>query len=104
MNRPQMWNQFRCCCVRILEQRNHGSAVKKELEQVREWTRDRLQSGAVPDWSWSQHVNLLDAIDALLHDMSVPGAAEEDARMTGGETGRTAKPSRRQAGKPKSLH
>jgi len=56
-------------------------------------------------------VNLLDAIDALLHDMSVPGAAEEDtragARITGGEIGRTAKPlasSRRQPTKTKSFH
>jgi hypothetical protein len=88
----------------LRDQVSRGDVVKKELEQVREWTRDRLRSGAVPEWSWSRHVNLLDAIDALLHDMSVPAAAEESRRR---ETVRTTKPlvsSHRQAGKTKSLH
>jgi hypothetical protein len=54
--------------------------VKRELEQVRIWARSRLQSGAVPEWSWQQHVNLIEAVDSILRDMAVLGAhpAERD--------------------------
>jgi hypothetical protein len=58
--------------------------VKHELEQVRIWARNRLQSGAVPEWSWQQHVNLIDAVDSILHDMAVlnTGLAEPDRRAS----------------------
>ncbi len=58
--------------------------MKHELEQVRIWARNRLQSGAVPESSWQQHVNLIEAVDAILHDravLSVP-AAELDRRRS----------------------
>lgn len=48
--------------------------MKHELEQVRIWARNRLQSGAVPEWSWQQHVNLIEALDSILHDMATHGA------------------------------
>lgn len=48
--------------------------MKHELEQVRIWARNRLQSGAVPEWSWQQHVNLIEALDSILHDMATLGA------------------------------
>jgi len=45
--------------------------VKHELKQVRRWAEGRLRAGQVPDWSWDQHVRLIEAIDAILHDLSV---------------------------------
>jgi hypothetical protein len=48
--------------------------VKHELEQVRIWARSRLQSGAVPEWSWQKHVDLIEAVDSILHDMATLGA------------------------------
>jgi hypothetical protein len=34
----------------------------------------------VPDWSWDQHVRLIEAIDAVLHDLSVSPDRAEQAR------------------------
>src|SRR5262245_29459325 len=58
--------------------------VKHELEQVRIWARNRLQSGAVPEWSWQQHVNLIEAVDAILQDMArlVADSTERDRRSS----------------------
>lgn len=51
--------------------------MKRELEEVRVWARNRIESGAVPEWSWSQHVALIEAVDSILHDMAF---SAEDAR------------------------
>ena len=58
--------------------------MKHELEQVRIWARNRLQSGAVPEWSWQQHANLIEAVDSILHDMAMlnAGSAERDRRAS----------------------
>ena len=45
--------------------------MKTELKQLRTLAELRLRSGAVPDWSWPQHVRLIEALDAVLHDVSV---------------------------------
>jgi hypothetical protein len=60
------------------------ACVTHELEQVRIWARNRLQSGAVPEWSWQQHVNLIEAVDSILHDMAMlkVRAAEPDRRTS----------------------
>jgi hypothetical protein len=49
--------------------------VKDDLERVRDWAEARIKAGDVPDWSWSHHVELVEAIDAVLHDLSVSSAA-----------------------------
>jgi len=58
--------------------------VKNELEKVRDWAEARIKSGDVPDWSWQQHVTLIEALDAMLHDISVaydsPGVSQRSAR------------------------
>lgn len=58
--------------------------MKHELEQVRIWARNQLQGGAVPEWSWQQHVKLIEAIDSILHDMATlsPRPAELDRRTS----------------------
>ena len=58
--------------------------VRHELEQVRIWARNRLRSGAVPEWSWQQHVDLIEAVDAILHDMATLDAnsADRDRRAS----------------------
>jgi len=43
----------------------------------------RLKAGNVPDWSWQQHVQLIEAVDAMLHDMSVAESAHAK-RYAGG--------------------
>jgi hypothetical protein len=45
--------------------------VKSDLQKVRALAEARLKSGNVPDWSWPQHVQLIEAVDAMLHDISV---------------------------------
>lgn len=54
--------------------------MKRELEQLRLWARNRLQSGVVPERSWQQHVTLIDALDAILHDMAMLNATTEADR------------------------
>ena len=58
--------------------------MKNELEKVRNWAEARIKSGNVPDWSWQQHVTLIEAVDAMLHDISVandaPATSQRSAR------------------------
>lgn len=58
--------------------------MKNELERMRELTKARIKSGDVPDWSWHHHVQLIETIDALLHDMSVMSGSSKPLRRAGG--------------------
>jgi hypothetical protein len=57
--------------------------VKTELEKVRAMAEARIKSGSVPDWSWPQHVQLIEALDAMLHDLSVAESAPRARRYAG---------------------
>jgi hypothetical protein len=57
--------------------------VKSDLQKVRELAEARLKSGSVPNWSWPQHVQLIEAVDAMLHDISVAETAPQTKRYTG---------------------
>lgn len=37
-----------------------------ELEQVRDWARQKIQGGAEPPWAWYQYMKLVETIDAIL--------------------------------------
>jgi len=54
--------------------------VKRELEDVRAWARNRIESGAVPEWSWARHVALIEVVDSILHDMAVLAAPTDSRR------------------------
>ena len=55
--------------------------MKKELEHVRDWAKGEIQAGRVPPSSWYQHITLIEAADALLHDISVmPNPAQSAHR------------------------
>lgn len=54
--------------------------MKPELEDLRAWARNRIESGAVPEWSWAQHVALIEAVDSVLHDMAVLTAPTDQRR------------------------
>jgi hypothetical protein len=45
--------------------------VKSEIERLRQWAAMRIRSGGVPDWSWPQHVRLIEALDGVLHDLAL---------------------------------
>ena len=57
--------------------------MKTELQKVRAMAEARIKSGSVPDWSWQQHVQLIEAVDAMLHDISVAEKAHNAKRYTG---------------------
>jgi hypothetical protein len=57
--------------------------VKDELERMRNWAAARLRSGAVPDQSWPQHVRLIEALDDMLHDISVAEHTPPPRQYTG---------------------
>jgi hypothetical protein len=49
---------------------------------MRHWAESRLRAGAVPDESWQHHVQLIEALDAVLHDIAVAeGASRTSLRM-----------------------
>jgi hypothetical protein len=54
--------------------------MKNELEHVRDWAKGEIQAGRVPPSSWEQHVKLIEAADALLHDISVMPSLAQTAR------------------------
>lgn len=57
--------------------------MKSDLQKVRALAEARLKSGNVPDWSWPQHVQLIEAVDAMLHDISVSETGPQPKRYTG---------------------
>ena len=59
--------------------------MKSQLQELRSMAEVRLRSGTVPDWSWQQHVQLIEAVDAMLHDLSVAENAHQDRRYAGGQ-------------------
>jgi hypothetical protein len=63
---------------------NGEAGLKTELQKVRAMAEARIKSGSVPDWSWQQHVQLIEAVDAMLHDISVVEKAHHAKRYTGG--------------------
>ena len=74
-------------------------ALKTELQKVRAMAEARIKSGDVPDWSWQQHVQLIEAVDAMLHDISVAESALRAKRYTGGQLRLVAdNPERRKIG------
>ena len=57
--------------------------MKSELQKVRAMAEARIKSGSVPDWSWPHHVRLIEAVDAMLHDISMAENAQHAKRYTG---------------------
>lgn len=57
--------------------------VKTQLKELRALAETRLKSGAVPGWSWPQHVQLIEAVDAMLHDLSVAETAVQARHYSG---------------------
>lgn len=57
--------------------------MKTELQKVRAMAEARIKSGSVPDWSWPKHVQLIEAVDAMLHDISVAENDPQARRYTG---------------------
>lgn len=45
--------------------------MQRELSQVREIVRNRIMNGNVPTAEWDDYVKLLDAIDSVLHHLTV---------------------------------
>ena len=57
--------------------------MKTELQRVRAMAEARIKSGSVPDWSWQQHVQLIEAVDAMLHAISMAENPLHTKRYTG---------------------
>jgi hypothetical protein len=60
------------------------AGLKTELQRVRAMAEAQIKSGSVPDWSWQQHVQLIEAVDAMLHDISIAEGAPHAKRYAGG--------------------
>jgi hypothetical protein len=56
-----------------------------ELKRVRDWARDEVRSGRVPNVLWYQHIKLIEAADDLLHEMRVATNLADRSRTSDGE-------------------
>ena len=43
---------------------------RDELEQLRDWSEEKLATGKEASWDWFQYLTLRDAIDAILSGMA----------------------------------
>ena len=57
--------------------------MKTQLKELRAMAESQLRSGTVPDWSWTQHVQLIEAVDAMLHNISVAETAPQARHYAG---------------------
>ena len=46
-------------------------AVTDELRRVRDWASDQIRAGGAQGSSWYQYVKLIEATDAILHDVQI---------------------------------
>jgi hypothetical protein len=60
------------------------ASVKNELQKVRDLAEARIKDGEVPDWSWRHHVELIESIDAMLHDISIATSTSRSLRRSFG--------------------
>lgn len=40
--------------------------MEKNLQEVREWAKAKIATGAEPPWAWYQYMKLVETIDAIL--------------------------------------
>ena len=45
--------------------------MQPELERIRDWAKDKLQSGSEPPWAWYQYMKLCEVVEAILAGMVV---------------------------------
>lgn len=41
----------------------------RQLQDVRQWAKDKIAVGAEPPWAWYQYMKLIEAADAILSGM-----------------------------------
>ena len=39
--------------------------MQSELERIRDWAKDKLQSGNEPPWAWYQYMKLVETADSM---------------------------------------
>jgi hypothetical protein len=78
----RLWNRI-APWVFQTDTTNREAGLKTELQRVRAMAEARIKSGSVPDWSWQQHVQLIEAVDAMLHAISMTENALHAKRYTG---------------------
>lgn len=45
--------------------------TRKELQRLRDWADEKINTGAEPPWAWYQYMKLRETLDALLAGMRV---------------------------------
>jgi len=40
--------------------------MQDQLQEVREWAKTKIASGAEPPWAWFQYMKLVETLDAIL--------------------------------------
>lgn len=60
--------------------------IKNSLTHVREWARDKIDTGSEPPWAWYQYMKLIETVDAILYGSSVV-SLKEDLLQSGSHQG-----------------
>jgi len=55
--------------------------VTDELRHVRDWASDQIRAGRAQGSSWYQYVKLIEATDAILHDVQIVANSRAAARQ-----------------------
>ena len=50
--------------------------MKENLEAVRQWAQEKIQTGQEPPWAWYQLMKLTEACDAVLAGMAAVSSTE----------------------------
>jgi hypothetical protein len=40
--------------------------MEKQLQEIRQWAKDKIASRAEPPWAWFQYMKLVETVDAIL--------------------------------------
>jgi tetrahydrodipicolinate N-succinyltransferase len=63
--------------------------MSNNLQEIRQWAKDKIASGQEPPWAWYQYMKLIETVDAILAGMDCVNPREnlpqleqhQDARL-----------------------
>ena len=53
----------------------------RQLQDVRQWAKDKIATGTEPPWAWYQYMKLIDAADAILSGTGTVATTESSRQL-----------------------
>ncbi len=61
--------------------------MQHKLNDIRDWAREKAQSGEEPPWAWYQYMKLIEALDSIIQGFSA--TTTENSQRSGARLGNT---------------